>query len=77
VTEFAGDGLQTELYTLLLELILPCDLYPSRNVIHRDLNTENISLDWDRNVRIADFGHSTSPDKPEHPSATNPDALQN
>jgi serine/threonine protein kinase len=33
----------------------------SRNSIHRDLNPENILVDWDNTARIADSGDSASP----------------
>jgi serine/threonine protein kinase len=46
----------------------------SRSAVHRDLKPENILLDWDWNVRIADFGHSTAPATPERPSLTTCDA---
>jgi serine/threonine protein kinase len=40
----------------------------SRDSILRDLRPENMLLDWDWNVRIADFGHNISPDNPQPPS---------
>jgi serine/threonine protein kinase len=36
----------------------------SQDVIHRDLTPNNILLDWKWHIRIADFGRSTSPEKP-------------
>jgi serine/threonine protein kinase len=36
----------------------------SHNVIDRDLTPENILLDWEWNVRNADFGRGISPEKP-------------
>jgi serine/threonine protein kinase len=40
----------------------------SQDVIHCDLNPDNILLDFDWNVQISDFDHSISPDNPKSPS---------
>jgi serine/threonine protein kinase len=49
---------QTKSQELSLELLLRCNFVHSGGVIHRDLKHDNILLDWDWNVRIADFGQS-------------------
>jgi serine/threonine protein kinase len=51
-----------------------CDaISPPPGVIHRDLKLNNIFWDWDWNVRIAEFGDSTSPDNPDIQFLTDPD----
>jgi serine/threonine protein kinase len=91
VTEFAGNGslanhLQptkcrlsgaNRITKIVVGIALAMRYLHSRNVIHRDLKPDNILLDWDWTVRIADFGHSISPEKPDIPSLlrTNPTGM--
>jgi serine/threonine protein kinase len=49
---------------IIVGIVLAMRYVHSQEVIHRDLTPENILLDWDWNIRIADFGRSTSPEKP-------------
>jgi serine/threonine protein kinase len=49
----------------------------SQEVIHRALKPDNILLDWDLNVQIADFDQSSAPNKPEIPSLTYSDPFLN
>jgi serine/threonine protein kinase len=89
VTELAGNGSLASLLTaddqrlwrspnriakVIAGIALAMRFAHSRGTIHRDLGPENILLDWDWTVRIADFGDSTSldappligPDRPKH-----------
>jgi TPR repeat protein len=79
VTEFAGNGSLAGFFKadaqgalrrpnriakVIAGIALAMRFVHSRGVIHRDLNPDNILLDWDWTVRIADFGRSSSLDAP-------------
>jgi hypothetical protein len=82
VTEFAGNGSlashlppskcrlsgANRITRIIVGIALAMRFVHSQDVIHRDLKPDNILLDWDWNVRIADFGHSISPAEPLHSS---------
>jgi serine/threonine protein kinase len=86
VTEFAGNGslanhLSQSEYPLsganritriIVGIALAMRFLHSRYFIHFDLKPANILLDWNWNVRIADFGRSISLNNPEIPSVTHP-----
>jgi serine/threonine protein kinase len=54
----------TKIVRIIVGIVLAMSYVHSQKVIHRDLTPENILLDWKWNVRIVDFGGSTSPEKP-------------
>jgi serine/threonine protein kinase len=72
VTEFVGNGSLANhlppaecpltgvdrITKIVVGIALAMRYLHSRGIIHRDLKPDNILLDWDWNVRIADFGHS-------------------
>jgi serine/threonine protein kinase len=86
VTEFAGNGsLANHLSTaecplsganritrIIVGIALAMRFLHSRGIIHFNLKPDNILLDWNWNVRIADFGQSISLNNPEIPSVTHP-----
>jgi serine/threonine protein kinase len=88
VTQFSGNGslanhLSPAKYPLsgankiariIVGIALAMRFLHSRGFIHCDLKPDNILLDWDWNVRIADFGRSISLNNPEIPSLIHPDA---
>jgi serine/threonine protein kinase len=88
VTEFAGNGLLASFFTasdqrrlrdpnriakIIAGIALAMGFVHSRGVIHRDLNPDNILLDWDWKVRIADFARSSSFDAPPLKPSDAPD----
>jgi serine/threonine protein kinase len=86
VTEFAGNGSlanhlsrveyllsgANRITRIIVGIALAMRFLHSRGFIHFDLKPANILLDWDWNVRIADFGQSISLNNPEIPSVTHP-----
>jgi serine/threonine protein kinase len=86
VTEFAGNGslanyLSSAEYPLIgankiariiVGIALAMRFLHSQYFIHCDLKPDNILLDWNWNVRIADFGQSISLTNPEIPSLIHP-----
>jgi serine/threonine protein kinase len=56
---------------IIVGMVLAMRYIHSCGVVHRDLKPANVLLDWDWNVRIADFGHSTLRGTLEPPSLLN------
>ena len=48
---------------IFIQLLDGIEFIHSNNICHRDLKLENILIDKDLNIKICDFGHSTSTDK--------------
>jgi serine/threonine protein kinase len=82
VTEFAGNGSLANYFPpsqsrlkganriakVIIGIALAMRFVHSRGFFHRDLKPANILLDWDWNVRIADYGQSKAPDNSDIPS---------
>jgi serine/threonine protein kinase len=82
VTEFAGNGSlrnylppakrrlsgANRIARIVVGIALAMRYIHSQNITHRDLKPDNILLDWDWNVRIADFDQSIWSNKSESPS---------
>jgi serine/threonine protein kinase len=58
---FSGAKMMTR---VVVGFVLAMRFVHSRDVIHRDLNADNVLFDWNWNVRIADFVHIISPHNP-------------
>jgi serine/threonine protein kinase len=76
VTEFVGNGSLASYFRshsglsranriakIIAGVALAMRFLHRRDVVHRDLTPENILLDWDWTVKIADFGGSVSRDE--------------
>jgi serine/threonine protein kinase len=84
ITEFAGNGTlrahlppgkgdaalrgQNRIARIVIGIAFAMRYLHSRGIIHRGLTPDKVLLDWDWNVRIADFGHSSSQTIPDIPS---------
>jgi hypothetical protein len=55
---------ETRIARIIVGIVLAMRYVHSRAVIHRNLTPDNIMLDWEWNIRLGDFGNSTSPNAP-------------
>jgi serine/threonine protein kinase len=62
---------------IIVGIILAMRYIHACGVVHRDLKPANVLLDWNWNVRIADFGHSTLRGALDPPSLVDPDRSVN
>jgi TPR repeat protein len=90
VTEFAGNGSlanhlssakcplsdSNKIARIIVGIALAMRFLHSRGFVHCDLKPENILLDWNWNVRIADFGQSISLNNPEISSLIHPNVSE-
>jgi serine/threonine-protein kinase SIK3 len=56
---------------IIVGIVLAMRYLHSQGIVHNHLEPANILLDWDWNVRIADFGFSTSREMPDLSSVSN------